>query len=369
MLNIFNKVSFGTKISIIACFLAGSIMLVYFAFILQSTRERAMIDLQDNADLVIRTQADYLATPIWNFDTNQVESLIQSAMKRKEIDEIIVLDDNGKMIARVGEFDPTHHEGHKHEYLNVFNTDGDKDNGQTHLSRTTDSSQGEESYEHLFLSREISYTLGGEQKKIGKIEMVFSNATLDAEFKKNLIFSSIVFLLLILALSVTITTALRRATKPLGQISEAMIKYAAGERKVSIPIIPTRDEIGNLAGAFTHMKVELDTLYDNLERQVAERTEELEIQKTKAEEATKAKSEFLANMSHEVRTPMNGVIGMTKLLAKSELSEKQKKQVGTILSSANSLLQIINDILDFSKIEAGKLQLENILFSPQQIFF
>lgn len=91
---------------------------------------------------------------------------------------------------------------------------------------------------------------------------------------------------------------------------------------------------------------------------------ELEASRKQAEASEKAKSEFMANMSHEIRTPMNGIVGFTNLLAKSELSPRQKQFTQYIQGSTSILLQIVNDILDFSKIESGHLELELIETNP-----
>jgi signal transduction histidine kinase/CheY-like chemotaxis protein len=81
-----------------------------------------------------------------------------------------------------------------------------------------------------------------------------------------------------------------------------------------------------------------------------------------AEKAVAAKDEFLANMSHEVRTPMNGVLGMTAILLGTPLNQEQRECGETIRNSAEVLLTILNDLLDFSKIEAGKVALDPVPF-------
>ena len=84
--------------------------------------------------------------------------------------------------------------------------------------------------------------------------------------------------------------------------------------------------------------------------------------------ADRAKSEFLATMSHEVRTPMNGIIGMTDILLDTRLDLEQREFGERVRSAAESLLTILNDILDFSKMEAGRMILEERPFEIRTCF-
>ncbi|PBQ33558.1 hypothetical protein CNR22_17850 [Sphingobacteriaceae bacterium] len=93
---------------------------------------------------------------------------------------------------------------------------------------------------------------------------------------------------------------------------------------------------------------------------------DLELAKTRAEQASKAKEAFLANMSHEIRTPLNAINGMLRELHRDELSPKQSTYVNNSLSASKHLLAIINTILDISKIEAGELELEQDHFILQE---
>lgn len=77
-----------------------------------------------------------------------------------------------------------------------------------------------------------------------------------------------------------------------------------------------------------------------------------------AEEYSKAKTRFLAMMSHELRTPLNAVIGFAEFLARSDCSEKRRKEyINGIQLSANALLDLINDVLDLSKLDTGAMHM------------
>ncbi|MCP4214909.1 MAG: response regulator [bacterium] len=83
---------------------------------------------------------------------------------------------------------------------------------------------------------------------------------------------------------------------------------------------------------------------------------------TDAETAVQGRSEYVAHMSREIRTPLNGIIGMSGVLLAGDITPDQRKLASDIKYSADSLLEIINDILDFSSIEAGKPDLDILDF-------
>ena len=91
-----------------------------------------------------------------------------------------------------------------------------------------------------------------------------------------------------------------------------------------------------------------------------ERQQEMALQAAfdAAEAANRAKTEFLSNMSHDIRTPMNGIIGMTAIAA-AHIDDKERVQdcLKKTTQASKHLLSLINEVLDMSKIESGKVDL------------
>ncbi len=105
-------------------------------------------------------------------------------------------------------------------------------------------------------------------------------------------------------------------------------------------------------------------LTDNRNRKLMEQKEEsnriLKAAAEEAQSASRAKSEFLSHMSHDIRTPINGIMGMTELALKNVSDAAWVGDcLGKISNSSQHLLSLINDVLDMSRIESGKVTLNS----------
>jgi len=142
----------------------------------------------------------------------------------------------------------------------------------------------------------------------------------------------------------------------------ALVARGGAERPIADSGAPIRDARGAISGVVLVFR---DQTEERRGEAARERSQQLEAQGHRIQEASRLKSEFLANMSHELRTPLNAIIGFAQLLHDDRIKPgrpEYKDSLGDILSSGRHLLQLINDVLDLSKVEAGMMQ-----FRPEPV--
>jgi len=111
----------------------------------------------------------------------------------------------------------------------------------------------------------------------------------------------------------------------------------------------------------TKLYTELFGSHKELERRVAERTQELEKLNEELKNLNKMKSDFISAVSHELRTPLTSIKGYASILMTGKLGDvlpAQKERLEKIDKHSNSLVHLINNLLDIARIESGKVQMD-----------
>jgi signal transduction histidine kinase len=145
---------------------------------------------------------------------------------------------------------------------------------------------------------------------------------------------------------------------PLQQVDTSFQQIAAGDFSQKIEVF-NQDELGTLATNLNKMSTELGQLY-----------RQLEDKSTQLEAANKHKSDFLARVSHDLRTPLNSIIGFTRIVLRrteGQLPSLQKENLQKVLISSEHLLNLINELLDLAKIDAGKMEVVANTFRVEDV--
>jgi len=111
------------------------------------------------------------------------------------------------------------------------------------------------------------------------------------------------------------------------------------------------------------MKKSSDSLEVELNSHSA-REQDLKVEVNKQRVSERSKSEFLFKISHELRAPLNGVLGLTALLANTDLKAEQRKLLGSLERSAQGMLSRVNELLDMLRLESGRVEVGSAPFNP-----
>lgn len=177
-----------------------------------------------------------------------------------------------------------------------------------------------------------------------------------ARLEANELLEKLLLLLLFAALVSWFLSGL--IARPIQSISKAATKVRSGDLAARVPEFKcsTPKELINLRFVFNGL---LDNWSEN--RVLLESSLEA------AKEANRRKSQSISVLSHEMRTPLNGVIGAVELLERTELTDLQKKYLGYVSTSSNTLLKHVNDVLKVSKLDSSKVILEKELVNLRDL--
>ena len=181
--------------------------------------------------------------------------------------------------------------------------------------------------------------------------------------KSEIAWLVLLFLILLISTVWVHDSAVTESNRMVAEIGSYCLDHAAQSEEVEAYVARRAGAFSNLVVGRLFVQMALIAvsvlIVHSIFSVIKKREKQAEVERTRAEESSKAKSIFLSNMSHDIRTPMNAVTGYTALALQQEgVPESVRTYLEKIDFSSRHLLSLINDILDMSRIESGKMELD-----------
>ncbi len=205
------RFSLKTKVLLAVSLAVSAFITFEAAFSISNQYQDGLIALRERGQLLSAIQANALAGPVWDFDSDQVDAILSALTKDPDFLSATMIDASGSLIARQGE----EHAGSK----------------------------------LLQVEHGVVYIQGGERQVLGRLQLDLSKERLDNALLRSVGFRIIVLFCLLTAVLAAIHLAFRRITNPLDRLTQVMAKLAAGDHDTIVPDLERTDEIGAIARA------------------------------------------------------------------------------------------------------------------------
>lgn len=165
----------------------------------------------------------------------------------------------------------------------------------------------------------------------------------------------------------------RQVSMPMQQL--ARVAASMGSNRIMVgrkelDLLRRNRETSQVAEAFAAMSLRLQSLYDDLEQKVADRTAALRRANAELARTARNRSDFLTMITHEFRTPLTSIMTFTELLLgdkSGSMTTAQREHLTDVLESSQRLMQLSNDLLDLSRLDAGKIKLFREVFPVEDL--
>jgi len=324
---------------------------------------RENVSLQNQGEKLLLLAANAAQLALFAGDIASLNTLRSAMMNDPQISNVIFYDENKILLTQpsVNGFSVTSEKGT--EKQSFFDNNNYIEGDYWYFIKSVELS------EDLFDGDQEQYVGSQDTSTLGWVILVVDLSDSHA-YQVTLLRNNLLLALLMLSAALWLAFRFSHAiVDPLTKITLAVGRYGREDFSQRVDELSS-GELGALERGINKLATQVSQSQGVLKKAVEKATLSLEARnidlaeaKEIADAANMAKDDFLARMSHELRTPLTGIIGFTRLLAKTDQLELRQEYSDMIETSSSVLLTTINDILDFSKLQANSFSLHPIQFN------